>query len=107
MPDDVIFSLSNVSKTFPGVKALQNISIDFRKGEVEVYMADGDKWIMYHQPLNYDINLIFVDELSYFMLCIKNKQNTFNDVREAAKTLQFALAIKQSSIINKSVSIGN
>jgi len=80
---------------------------DFRKGEVEVYMADGDKWIIYHQPLNYDINLIFVDELSYFIACMENKQNTFNDVREAAKTLQFALAIKQSSIINKSVSIGN
>jgi ABC-type sugar transport system ATPase subunit len=34
MPDEVILSLENISKTFPGVKALQNISFDLRKGEV-------------------------------------------------------------------------
>jgi ribose transport system ATP-binding protein len=34
MPDEIILSLENISKTFPGVKALQNISFDLRKGEV-------------------------------------------------------------------------
>ena len=34
MPDEVILSLENISKSFPGVKALQNISFDLRKGEV-------------------------------------------------------------------------
>ena len=31
---DVFISLKNVSKTFPGVKALQNINFDVRRGEV-------------------------------------------------------------------------
>ena len=30
---DVLYKLSNISKTFPGVKALQDISFDVRKGE--------------------------------------------------------------------------
>ncbi len=34
MPDEVILSLKNISKTFPGVQALQNISFDLRKGEI-------------------------------------------------------------------------
>jgi len=34
MPDEVILSLENISKSFPGVKALQNVSFDLRKGEV-------------------------------------------------------------------------
>ena len=34
MPDKMILSLENISKSFPGVKALQNISFDLRKGEV-------------------------------------------------------------------------
>jgi len=34
MPYEVLLSLENISKSFPGVKALQNISFDLRKGEV-------------------------------------------------------------------------
>ena len=34
MPGEVILRLENISKSFPGVKALQNISFDLRKGEV-------------------------------------------------------------------------
>jgi len=34
MPDEVLLRLENISKSFPGVKALQNISFDLRKGEV-------------------------------------------------------------------------
>jgi len=34
MPDKEILRLENINKSFPGVKALQNISFDLRKGEV-------------------------------------------------------------------------
>lgn len=79
---------------------------DYRKGTVEVYLADEDKWEVYHQPLNYDTNQMFVDGLSYFISCMENNQNTFNDIEEATKALKFALAIKESSKINMSIKIG-
>jgi len=34
MSDEVILSLKNISKSFPGVQALNNISFDLRKGEI-------------------------------------------------------------------------
>ena len=34
MSDERILSLNNISKSFPGVKALDNVSFDLRKGEV-------------------------------------------------------------------------
>ncbi len=34
MPQEEILRLNNISKTFPGVKALQNISFDLKQGEV-------------------------------------------------------------------------
>lgn len=34
MSDEVILSLKNISKTFPGVQALNKISFDLRKGEI-------------------------------------------------------------------------
>ena len=34
MSDEVILSLKNITKTFPGVRALNNVSFDLRKGEI-------------------------------------------------------------------------
>src|SRR5665647_249606 len=34
MTDEVLLSLENISKSFPGVKALKDVSFDLRKGEV-------------------------------------------------------------------------
>lgn len=38
--DDVILTLKNISKEFPGVKALQKVSFDLRKGEVHVLIGE-------------------------------------------------------------------
>ncbi len=38
--DDSILSLSGITKTYPGVKALNNVSLSFRKGEVHALMGE-------------------------------------------------------------------
>lgn len=38
--NDVILSVKNVSKRFPGVQALRSVSLDFRRGEVHVLMGE-------------------------------------------------------------------
>ena len=78
---------------------------DFGEGAVRVYLAEEDKWEVYRQPLKYDTNQMFIDELSYFLSCVQNNQNTFNDIEEAARTLKLALAVKESSETNKPVEL--
>ncbi len=38
--NEVILSLKNISKTFPGVKALNKVNLDIRKGEVHALMGE-------------------------------------------------------------------
>lgn len=38
--EDIVLSLRNITKTYPGVKALDNVSIDFRKGEVHALLGE-------------------------------------------------------------------
>ncbi len=40
MAEDIILSLKNITKSFPGVKALNDVSIDFRKGEVHALVGE-------------------------------------------------------------------
>lgn len=38
--NNVILSLKNVTKRYPGVTALNNVSIDFKKGEVHALLGE-------------------------------------------------------------------
>ena len=53
----------------------------------------------------YNINSSYVDEISHFMKCIKNKKKSLNDIYQGIITLKIALAILKSSKTNKMVQI--
>lgn len=40
MPGDIVLSMRNISKAFPGVKALQNVDFTLRKGEIHALMGE-------------------------------------------------------------------
>ena len=40
MQDDVILRLEGICKEFPGVKALQNVQLTLRKGEIHALMGE-------------------------------------------------------------------
>ena len=40
MPEDVILRMNHISKTFPGVKALEDVSLELRRGEVLALMGE-------------------------------------------------------------------
>ena len=37
---DTILEMRNITKTFPGVKALENVSFDVRKGEIHAIVGE-------------------------------------------------------------------
>ncbi len=40
MPDDIILSMRNIDKAFPGVRALQKVDFTLRKGEIHALMGE-------------------------------------------------------------------
>ena len=40
MEKEIVLDMKNVSKTFPGVKALQHVDFKLRKGEIHALMGE-------------------------------------------------------------------
>ena len=40
MADDIVLKMRDISKTFPGVKALQHVDFTLRKGEIHALMGE-------------------------------------------------------------------
>ena len=40
MSNDVVLSMRDISKTFPGVKALQHVDFTLRKGEIHALIGE-------------------------------------------------------------------
>ena len=72
---------------------------------VEFYDPKKKKWIEKLQIKDYDRNTMYVEELSHFIDCLKNKHNTINPVANAIKVLDVAMAAKKSSHTKKVITI--
>ena len=48
---------------------------------------------------------MFVKELDYFLKCVKNKNQTFNDINDGIKTLQVVLNAKKSTQSRKMINL--
>ena len=40
MSENIVLKMSNISKTFPGVKALSNVDFTLREGEIHALMGE-------------------------------------------------------------------
>jgi len=78
----------------------------YKEAAVLLYLAEKEAWERYPHPLNYDTNLMFADELAYFVSCVQKSQRTYNEVDEARRTLTLALAAKESSLKGQPVRTG-
>lgn len=88
-----------------GVKG--TIYWDSEINEVRLYDNKKKKWTKIIKLTNYERNEMYVEELSYFINCVKNKEIPMNTVDNALHTLQIALATKKSSSSNKIIKITN
>ena len=78
---------------------------DSETNVVKVYDVKKKKWIEVLKIKNYDINNTYVEEVLYFLNCIKRKEKTINSVNEGSRVLEIALAIKRASKIKKVVTL--
>lgn len=80
---------------------------DSDTNKIRYYNNLKKKWFTEFTYVNYQRNEMFVDELKYFLNCVKNKKITMNPVEEGLETLRIALAAKKSSSTRKFITIKN
>ncbi len=62
---------------------------DFRTNQIILRTSNGRKKLF--EAKKYDLNEMYVQELKYFLDCVKNRKQTFNDIPRAASVLKYLL----------------
>jgi len=70
---------------------------DSAKKSVNLFDPKKKKWKIITSLQNYDYNMMYVEEIKYFLKSVKENKLTINDFDEAVKTLKIALSALESS----------
>ncbi len=70
---------------------------DMNEGQVKCYSAANKEWQVFPQKHDYEINQMYVEEMEHFLLCLKGKVKSVQDISSAKKALEIALAAKDSA----------
>ena len=81
------------------------ILLDFNNKSLRKYTRNNKKWSSKFEDKKFDYNSMYVDELNYFINCVKKKKIPANDIQAGYETLKIAMAIINSGQKNKRVSI--
>lgn len=73
------------------------ISWDSKLKSIKLYDNNKKRWKIILSLKNYDSNLMYVNEIKYFLDSIKKNKKTINDFNDASKTLKISLAALKSS----------
>ena len=78
--------------------------------KIKLYNSKKKKWTNHTILNNYKlssnkINKMYVDELLYFLNCVKKRNQPMNNISEAKIILDVALSMKKSSLLKKSIRI--
>ena len=86
------------------------ISWNSDENEIKLFDSKKQKWNKHKILNNYKlsnekINQMYVDELLYFLNCVKKRNQPMNNLSEAKTILNVALSMKQSSNLKKTIKI--
>ena len=79
---------------------------DYAAGEVRWYSAATQDWQVFANPLGWDPNKMYLDEMRHFLMCLAGQDRPVLDVFEAARVLEVALAAKRSADSGKVLELG-
>jgi len=74
---------------------------DMHENVVKCYNIKKKNWVEKLKLTNYDINAMYLDELKYFINCLRGRKKTICDISVGVYTLKIALAVKRSSKLQK------
>jgi predicted dehydrogenase len=78
---------------------------NYENNHLQIFKNSTNKFSTKQIDKKFDRNKMYVEELRYFLNCVKNKKNCMNSIVEAYEIQKVALAIKNSSNIGKKISL--
>jgi len=70
---------------------------DFQECKVGLYLASENKWEVFEEPSNYDLNEMYKEEMKHYLDSVENETETITDIFDALKTLKLIMAAKASA----------
>jgi len=77
------------------------LMLDFEKNKLQSYDIKRKKWKTIINIKGFNKNCMYLDEMNYFLNCVKNHKTSFNDVGFGKEVLKTALLINKSSDMKK------
>tara|TARA_B100000408_G_scaffold136811_1_gene127397 strand:- start:2076 stop:3065 length:990 start_codon:yes stop_codon:yes gene_type:complete len=78
---------------------------DSTSNEVKIFYINKKQWKTVLKANDFELNTMYAKELDYFLKCVKNKNQTFNDINDGIKTLQVVLNAKKSTRSRKMIDL--
>jgi predicted dehydrogenase len=78
---------------------------NYENNHLQIFKNSTNKFLTKQIDKKFDRNKMYVEELKYFLNCVKNKKDCMNSIVEAYEIQKVALAIKSSSNIGKKISL--
>ena len=73
------------------------LHLDFEKNQLRFYDIKSKKWKNIIKIKGFNKNCMYLDEMKYFLKCIKNNKTSFNDINFGEGVLKTAMLIEKSS----------
>lgn len=70
---------------------------DFAEGRVALRLVGGASPQYWETPDGYELNDMYVDQMRYFLECVREHRLTWNDISTAADTMRIALEIREAT----------
>lgn len=72
---------------------------------VSLYIAEKKEWTEWKEPADYDLNLMYVEEMRHFLECIVSNGRPISGLRHGARVVRTILAAKESAQSGKAVDL--
>jgi predicted dehydrogenase len=78
---------------------------DYEKGEVSWRVAEQGYWQTFTNPVGWDLNQMYLDEMRHFLTCVSQNEESVSNVLNGSEVLRIALAAKSSANTGKIVDL--
>jgi predicted dehydrogenase len=78
---------------------------DYTSGEVRYYSAAARGWQVFPNPPGWEANQMYLDEMRHFLKCVAGEEKSIADAWEGKRTLEVALAAKESAALRRMIQL--